>query len=66
MLFLVFLSPVDTKMFLIKAFVTNGDLVDRYLMGMETTSWKHLQIKKYIHRRVLKTTMKEFWSENLE
>ena len=46
MLFLVFLSPVDTKMFLIKAFVTNGDFVDRYLMGVATTSWKHLQIKK--------------------
>jgi len=47
MLFLVFLSHLDTKMFLIKNFATNGDLVDRYLMGMAPTSWKHLQIRNY-------------------
>ena len=52
MLFLVFLSLVDTKMFLIKAFVTNGDLVDRYLMpymGMVITWWKHIQIRNYAY-----------------
>lgn len=47
MLFVVFLSSVDTKMFLIKAFVTSGDLVDIYLMDMATTLWKHLQIRNY-------------------
>ena len=51
-LFLVFLSLVDTKMFLIKAFVTNGDLVDRYLMpymGMVITWWKRIQIRNYAY-----------------